>query len=98
MKTVREFLVLHPDASPCHGCGVVMIGGPVWRRVWHRGGFTRRMADKSPVRMEFTDHVCTVSYSAAFDFERLGWQEACRLAWEDALSQKADSLERWKDK
>ena len=30
-------------------------------------------------------HIETIQYSAEFDFEKLGWNEACRLAWEDAV-------------
>lgn len=87
--SIHKFLALHPNAQPCHGGGKVMIGESVWGKGWVRGGFSRRMADHFPVRRRLWKHIKTFSYSAEFDFGMLGWQEACRLAWEDAARRSA---------
>jgi hypothetical protein len=63
---------------------VVIIGESIWKRVLVWGGFSRRMADKRPIQRKKCRHIETITYSREFDFETLGWQEACRLAWEDA--------------
>jgi hypothetical protein len=85
MTAIEQFLARYPNASPCHGGGVVIIGESIWKKVWVWGGFSQRMADRRPIRRQKWKHIETIQYSAEFDFEKLGWNEACRLAWEDAV-------------
>jgi hypothetical protein len=84
MPEITAVLNHYPNAQPCHGNGFVIIGEPIWKKVWVWGGFSRQMAERHPIRRQFTKHIETLIYSSEFDFEKLGWQEACRLAWEDA--------------
>ena len=84
MSVIEKVLAKYPNACPCHGGGVVVIGESIWKRVWVWGGFSQRMADKRPIQKRFWRYIQTINYSAEFDFEELGWNEACRLAWEDA--------------
>lgn len=84
MDAIQKVHARYPNAQPCHGRGMVIIGETVHKKVYVWGGFSRRMADHRPIRMQFTKHIRTIVYSAEFNFDKLGWQEACRLAYEDA--------------
>ena len=84
MTVFEKVLARYPNAQPCHGGGVVIIGESVWKQVLVWGGRSERQARKNPYQSLKWKHIETIPYSAEFDFEKLGWQEACRLAWEDA--------------
>ena len=84
VTAIEQFLARHPNASPCHGGGVVIIGESIWKKVWVWGGRSARQAEKHPYQALRWRHIETIRYSAEFDFEKLGWHQACRLAWEDA--------------
>lgn len=86
MDLVGEFRDRHPNAEPLHSGGMVIIGTPTYKRVAVRGTRSRNLAQRGiypEVRFRWRQ-VSVVKHSKAFDFDRLGWKEACRLAWEDA--------------
>ena len=89
MTACEKVLARYPDAQPCHGGGMVLIGEVIWKKVWVWGGFSQRMAERNPIRKQFTKHIRTIQYSQEFNFDELGWQEACRLAYEDAAGRLA---------
>ena len=84
MTVFDKVLARYPNAMPCHGGGVVIIGESIWKQVWVWGGRSQRQAEKHPYRVRKWRHIETIRYSGEFDFEKLGWNEACLLAWEDA--------------
>ena len=79
MTDCERVLSRYPNASPCHGGGVVLIGESIWKKVWVWGGFTQRMAEKNPIRKQFWRHIETINYSAEFNFDKLGWDRGRSL-------------------
>ena len=92
--TVEQFRALHPNAEPLHGGGTVLIGTPAYKRIKVRGTRSKRLADRGifPETRWRTVQVSVEIHSEEFDFEKLGWQKACELAWRDAAGRSLPRL------
>ena len=84
MTVFEKVLAKYPNATICHGGGILIVGESIWKKVWVWGGRSQGQAEKNPYQVKRWRHIETIRYSREFDFEKLGWTDASQLAWEDA--------------